>query len=97
MKPPKKIVLKKTEKKQPEPQSFFEKLKGQRVVIQSRAGTRYEGLFEAYKDGLFWLKDAVVVGKEFRVRTDLVAVDRSQTAHLHLYPTEVESLPSEEA
>ncbi len=72
----------------PEP-SLFEKLKGQKIVIQSRAGTRYEGLFEAYKDGFFWLKEALIVGNEFQAQTALLAVDRGQTAHLHLEPTEV--------
>ncbi|NPA49834.1 MAG: hypothetical protein GXO20_07605 [Thermodesulfobacteria bacterium] len=94
---PKKIVLKKTEKRTPEPPSFFEKIKGQKVVVQTRAGTRYEGVFEAYKDGFFWLKEAEIVGKEFRVRTELVAIDRGQTAHLHLYPTAVERVSVEES
>ena len=88
---PKKIVLKKSgEKKREEPQSPFDRLKGQKVVLQSRAGTRYEGIFEAYKDGFFWLKEAEIVGNEFRARTEFLAVDRGQTVHLHLYPTAVE-------
>ncbi len=96
MKPKRKIVVKKNEKPREEaPQNLFERLKGQKIVIQSRAGTRYEGLFEAYKDGFFWLKEAEIIGKEFRVKTDLVAIDRGQTAHLHLYPTEVEALSEE--
>jgi hypothetical protein len=90
---PKKLVVRKVaEKKQPTPKpepALFEKLKGQKVVVQSRAGTRYEGIFEAYKDGFFWLKEAVVVGNEFQAKTELLAVDRGQTAHLHLEPTEV--------
>ena len=94
MKPKKRIVLKKNEKPQ-EPQNLFEKLKGQKIVIQSRAGTRYEGIFEAYKDGFFWLKEGQIIGKEFRVSTALLAVDRGQTVHLHLYPTAVESLTKE--
>ncbi|AEH45054.1 hypothetical protein Thein_1186 [Thermodesulfatator indicus DSM 15286] len=95
---PKKIVLKKpAEKKKPENQqkNYFETLKGQKVVVQTRAGTRYEGLFEAYKDGFFWLKEAVIIGNKFKVETDLVAVDRGQTAHLHLFPKSIEELPEE--
>ena len=92
----KKIVLKKKTKKPEEPVNLFEKLKGQKVVVQSRAGTRYEGEFEAYKDGFFWLKGAEIIGKEFRVRTELVAIDRGQTAHLHLFPTAVERISSGE-
>ncbi|NPB08908.1 MAG: hypothetical protein GXO17_01015 [Thermodesulfobacteria bacterium] len=93
----KKIIVRR-EKKQPsasaaaQTTSFFEELKGKKIVIQSRAGTRYEGLFEAYKDGFFWLKDAEIVGHTFRVKTDLVAIDRGQTAHLHLEPKEVEKI-----
>ncbi len=94
---PKKIVLKKSEKKPVDSISPFERLKGQKIVVQTRAGTRYEGIFEAYKDGFFWLKDAEIVGKEFRVCTELVAVDRGQTAHLHLYPTAVERIAQEDA
>jgi len=74
----------------------IEELKGKKVVIQSRAGTRYEGLFETYKDGFFWLKEAEIIGHTFRVKTPLAAVDRGQTAHLHLEPTEIEQLASEE-
>ncbi len=93
----KKIIVRRSEKKQPSPPApqttgFFEQLKGKKIVIQSRAGTRYEGLFEAYKDGFFWLKEAEIVGHTFRVKTDLVAVDRGQTAHLHLEPKEVEKI-----
>ncbi len=88
------VVRRSSEKKTPPPTpkpepSLFEKLKGQKIVIQSRAGTRYEGIFEAYKDGFFWLKEAVIFGNEFQVKTALVAVDRGQTAHLHLEPTEI--------
>lgn len=94
---PKKIVLKKgNEKRREEPQNLFERLKGQKVVLQSRAGTRYEGLFEAYKDGFFWLKEAEIVGTEFRAKTGLLAVDRGQTVHLHLYPTAVEKKEGDE-
>ncbi len=84
-----------TQPSKPEP-SFFERLKGQKIIIQSRAGTRYEGLFEAYKDGFFWLKEAMVVGKEYQVKTDLVAIDRGQTAHLHLEPIEITKKEGEE-
>ncbi len=69
--------------------SFFDRFKGQKVIIQSRAGTRYEGIFEGYKDGFFWLKEATIVGREFQARTEFLAVDRGQTAHLHLEPIEV--------
>ncbi|OAG27973.1 hypothetical protein [Thermodesulfatator autotrophicus] len=93
---PKKIILKKpAEKKKSDNQSqknYFESLKGQKVVVQTRAGTRYEGLFESYKDGFFWLKEAVIIGNKFKVETDLVAVDRGQTAHLHLFPKSIEKL-----
>ncbi|WP_157608208.1 hypothetical protein [Thermodesulfatator atlanticus] len=90
-------MKKNTEKKPPAPPqvNFFEKIKGQKVVIQSRAGTRYEGTFEAYKDGFFWLKNAIIVGNEFKAETELVAIDRGQTAHLHLYPTKVEKASQE--
>jgi len=81
---------------QPQQTSFFEQIKGKKVVIQSRAGTRYEGLFEAYKDGFFWLKEVEIVGQKFKVKTDLAAVDRGQTAHLHLEPSEIETLPEED-
>ncbi len=79
-------------KRSPQPAktpTFFDRLKGQKIVIQSRAGTRYEGIFEGYKDGFFWLKDALIVGTEYQAKTEFLAVDRGQTAHLHFEPTEV--------
>ncbi|GEM_PF-1745547 len=98
----KKIMVRRTGEKKvqstpssPPPAGFFEQIKGKKIVIQSRAGTRYEGLFEGYKDGFFWLKEVEIIGQKFRVKTALAAVDRGQTAHLHLEPTEVETLPEE--
>ena len=69
---------------------FLDILLGKRVIIQSRFGIIYEGLFTA-KDGDYYiLTDAKVVGRNNVAYVDLIGVKHNVIAHIHVEPKKVE-------
>jgi small nuclear ribonucleoprotein (snRNP)-like protein len=71
---------------------FLDILLGKRVIIQSRFGIIYEGLFTA-KDGDYYiLTDAKVVGRNNVAYVDLIGVKHNVIAHIHVEPKKVERL-----
>jgi len=70
-------------------------LQGKKIVIQNKAGVRFEGEMAGYINGFFVLKDALIVGTKHKAKTELLVVDRNTISHLHLEPTEVIKLEEE--
>ena len=70
-------------------------LQGKKIVIQNKAGVRFEGEMAGYINGFFVLKDALIVGTKHKAKTELLVVDRNTISHLHLEPTEVTKLEEE--
>ena len=75
-----------------EKESIWDAFVGKRIIIQAKAGLRYEGILVVVKDGYLLLTDATIVGKRFIVRTNLLTVHNTLIAHMHTEPTSVEEV-----
>jgi len=81
---------KKTEKKKKK--GFLDLLIGKKVIIQSRFGIIYEGIFTA-KDGDYYvLTQAKIIGKNNIAYVDLIGVKHNVIAHIHVEPKKIEPI-----
>lgn len=80
---------KKTEEKK---KRFLDLLIGKRVIIQSKSGIIYEGIFTA-KDGDYYiLTHAKVIGKNNIAHVDLIGIKHNVIAHIHVEPKKIEQI-----
>lgn len=82
------MIISMRDKKKPE--SVWDVLLGKKIIVQAKSGVRYEGELVAFKDGYIVLMNALITGKKFTVKTNLLAVHHSLIAHLHTEPIAVE-------
>lgn len=61
----------------------FAGLGGQRLTIQSRAGTIYSGRLVEVLAGCLKLDDVLIIGSHHRVKAPWVIVDRNIISHFH--------------
>jgi len=81
---------KKVEKEQKK--KFLDLLMGKKVIIQSRFGIIYEGIFTA-KDGDYYiLTHAKVIGKNNIAHVDLIGIKHNVIAHIHVEPKKIEPI-----
>ena len=84
--------MQKTKKKAEKEQKkkFLDLLMGKKIIIQSRFGTIYEGIFTA-KDGDYYiLTHAKVIGKNNIAHVDLIGIKHNVIAHIHVEPKKIE-------
>jgi len=78
--------------KKQRPESVWDIFTGKKVVLQAKGGLRYEGNLVAVKDGYLVLTDAVIFGKKFTAKTNLLAVHHTLIAHIHTEPISLEEV-----
>jgi len=86
--------MQKTKKKAEKEQKkkFLDLLMGKKVIIQSRFGIIYEGIFTA-KDGDYYiLTQAKVIGKNNIAHVDLIGIKHNVIAHIHVKPKKIEPI-----
>jgi len=86
--------MQKTKKKAEKEQKkkFLDLLIGKKVIIQSRFGIIYEGIFTA-KDGDYYiLTHAKVIGKNNIAHVDLIGIKHNVIAHIHVEPKKIEPI-----
>jgi len=72
--------------------SVWDAFTGKKVVLQAKSGVRYEGNLVAAKDGYLVLTEAVIFGKRFTAKTNLLALHHTSIAHIHTEPISVEEI-----
>ena len=86
--------MQKTKKKAEKEQKkrFLDLLMGKKVIIQSKSGIIYEGIFTA-KDGDYYiLTHAKVIGKNNIAHVDLIGIKHNVIAHIHVEPKKIEQI-----
>jgi len=75
---------------------FLDLLLGKKVIIQSKQGIIYEGVFTA-KDGDYYiLTQAKVIGRKHIAHVDLIGVKHNVIAHIHVEPKKIEPIKEEQ-
>ena len=73
---------------------FFDLLVGKNVVIQARGGTIYEGVFRGIDGYYILLTDAKITGAKKIAYVDIVGIQNSVIAHIHVEPKAIEDKPN---
>ncbi len=82
--------MKSEKKERGKKKGFLDLLLGKRVIIQSKYGIIYDGIFTA-KDGDYYiLTNAKVIGRKNIAHVDLIGIKHNVIAHIHVKPKKVE-------
>ena len=73
-------------------ESVWDIFTGKKVVLQAKGGLRYKGDLVAVRDGYLVLTDAVIFGKQFTAKANLLAVHHTLIAHIHTEPISLEEV-----